>query len=66
LLEGGAELGDGGDGGEGIVVEFDVEALFERGLKLNAAEGIEVQVFGEAELVRVGVGGERGAADFGE
>ena len=39
---------------------MEAEALVECGLELHAAEAVEVEVFGEAELV--GVGGEGGCS----
>ena len=36
-------------------VELEAEALLEDGLQLHAAEAVEVEVFGEAEGVGVGV-----------
>ena len=54
----GAQVAEGCDSGDGVVFEFDAELLFEGGLQLHAAEAVEMEVFGEAELIVVGCGVE--------
>ena len=59
-----AQIAEGLCGCDGVVVEFEAEALLQRGLQLHAAEAVEVQVFGEALVVVVA--GDVFAGDFGD
>ena len=61
--EGVAELTEGFDGEKGLVVEAGAEALLERGLELEAAEAVEVEVLleaGGAGGLMDGLGGDGG------
>ncbi len=63
-----AELIEGFDAVEVGGIEGCAEALFERGHELDAAETVEVQVFGQAQVLILGFafGGEAFAGDAGD